>query len=68
MMNLVVVLSTWVDTLQMSMLATCNASLPVGRVDNLLAAKEHLRALSTRIQTVVTEAIRQGATTALADA
>ena len=45
MMNLVVVLSMRVDTLQMSMLATYNAAFPIGRVDNLLAAEEHLRAL-----------------------
>ena len=45
MMNLVVVLSTWVDTLQMSMLATCYVAFPIGRVDNMLAIEEHLRAL-----------------------
>ena len=41
-MNLVVVLSTWVDTLQMSMLATCNAAFPIGKVDNLFTIEEHL--------------------------
>jgi hypothetical protein len=58
MMNLVVVLSMWVGTLQMSMLASYNAAFPVGRVDNLLAIVEHLRALPARIQVVVTKAIR----------
>ena len=42
MMNLVVVLRTQVDTLQMSVLATYNMAFSVGRVDNLLAAEEHL--------------------------
>ena len=42
MMNLVVVLSMWVDTLQMSVLAACNAAFPVGKVDNLFAVEEHL--------------------------
>ena len=45
MMNLVMVLSMQVDTLQMSVLATYNAAFPIGRVDNLLAAEVHLRAL-----------------------
>jgi hypothetical protein len=60
MMNLVVVLSTWVDTVQMSVLAACNTAFPVGSVDNLLAAEEHLQALLARIRAVVTEAICQG--------
>ena len=66
MMNLVVVLSTWVDTLQMSMLAACNAAFPIGKVDNLLAAEEHLRTMPARIRVVVTKAIRLGAATTLA--
>ena len=49
MMNLVMVLSTWVDPLQMSMLAAYNVAFPVGRVDNLLAAEEHLQALPAQI-------------------
>ena len=67
-MNLVVVLSTWVDTLQMSVLAAYNVAFLVGRVDNLLAAEEHLRALSAWIRTMVIKAIRQGAAMALAAA
>ena len=66
MMNLVVVLSTWVDTLQMSVLAACNAAFPIGKVDNLFAAEEHLQALLARLRAVVTKAIHQGASTALA--
>ena len=66
MMNLVVVLSTRVDTLQISLLVTCNVAFPVGRVDNLFTAEEHLRALPAQIQAMVTEAICQGAATALA--
>ena len=58
MMNLVVVLSMRINTLQMSMLAACNAAFPNGRVDNLLAIEEHLRALPARIRAVVIEAIR----------
>jgi len=52
----------------MSVLAACNVAFPVGRVDNLLAAEEHLQALPARIRAVVTKAIHQGATTALATA
>ena len=68
MMNLVVVLSMWVDTLQMSVLAAYNAAFPVGKVDNLFIAEEHLRALLARLRAMVTEAICQGAATALATA
>ena len=57
MMNLVVVVSTQVDTLQMSMLAICNAAFPVGKVDNLFATEEHLRALPTQIRAVVTKIV-----------
>ena len=67
-MNLVVVLSTWVDTLQMSMLAVCNVAFPIGKVDNLFTTEEHLRALLAHIWAVVSEAICQGATTALVTA
>ena len=42
MMNLVVALRMWVDTLEMSVLATCNVTFPVRRVDNLLVVDEHL--------------------------
>ena len=48
------------------MLAAYNMAFPIGRVDNLLAAEEHLRALPAQIRAVVTEVVRQGATTALA--
>ena len=37
-------------------------------MDNLFAVEEHLGALSTQIQAMVTRAIRQGATTVLAAA
>ena len=47
------------------MLAACNAAFPVGNMDNLFAAEEHLRALLARIQVMVTKAVRQGAATAL---
>ena len=57
MMNLIVVLSTRIDTLQMFVLAAYNVAFPIGRVDNLLAAEEHLRALLARIQAMVIEAI-----------
>ena len=49
MMNLVVVLSMQDDTLQMSVLAAYNMAFLVGRVDNLLAIEEHLRALLAQI-------------------
>ena len=52
----------------MFVLAACNMAFPVGRVDNLLATEKHLQALSARIRAMGTEAIRQGATTALAAA
>ena len=68
MMILVVVLSMWVDTLQMSVLAACNAAFLVGRVDNLLAVEERLQALSAQIQAMVTKTVHQGATMALAAA
>ena len=58
MMNLIMVQSAWVDTLQQSMLATYNVAFLVGIVDNLFAAEEHLRALSAYLRAVVTEAIR----------
>ena len=47
MMSLVVVLIMRVDTLQMSVLAAYNAAFPVGNMDNLFTAEEHLRALPT---------------------
>ena len=50
----------------MSVLAACNAAFPIGKVDNLFAAKEHLRAVLARIQAMVTEAVHQVAATALA--
>ena len=50
----------------MSILAACNTAFPIGRVDNLLAAEEHLRALPAQIRAMVTKAVRQGAAMALA--
>ena len=47
MMNLVVVLSTWVNTLQMSLLASYNVAFPIGTMDNLFAVEQHLQALPT---------------------
>ena len=44
MMNLTVVLSAWLSTLQQSMLTAYNAAFPIGKVDNLFTAEEHLRA------------------------
>jgi hypothetical protein len=58
MMNLTMVLSTQVSTLQQSLLAACNVAFPVGKVDNLFVVEEHLRALSAYLRAVVTEAIR----------
>ena len=68
MMNLTVVLSAWVCTLQQFMLAACNAAFPVGKVDNLFTTEVHLRALPAQIRAMVTEAVRQGATMTLATA
>jgi hypothetical protein len=65
MAHLIVVQRTWVKTLQLSVLATCNEAFPVGTVDNLFAVKEHLQALPARLLAMVTKAIRQGAATAL---
>jgi hypothetical protein len=45
MKNVVVVLGTWVDTLQMFVLAAYIVAFPIGKVDNLFAIEEHLRAL-----------------------
>ena len=42
MMNLIVVPSAWVDTLQQSVLATCNMAFLIGKVDNLFNIEEHL--------------------------
>ena len=47
MMNLVVVLSMLVNTLQMTMLAACNVAFPIGNMDNLFNAEEHLQTLPT---------------------
>ena len=58
MMNLTVVLSAQVGTLQSSMLATCNVAFLIGKVDSLFTAEEHLRALSAYLRAMVTEAIR----------
>jgi hypothetical protein len=49
MMNLTVILSKRVDTLQLSVLAAYNAAFPVEEVDNLFTAEEHLRALPARL-------------------
>jgi hypothetical protein len=42
MMNLVVVLGTRVDTLQMSVLAAYIMAFPIGKLDTLFTAEEHL--------------------------
>ena len=68
MMNLTMVLSTWVDTRQMFVLAAYNAVFPIGKVDNLLAIEKHLLALLAHLQAMVTEVICQGTDTALAAA
>jgi hypothetical protein len=65
MMNLTMILSQWVDTLQLSVLVACNAAFPIEEVDNLFIVEEHLQALPARLRAMVTEAICQGATMAL---
>jgi hypothetical protein len=65
MMNLTMILSQWVDTLQLSVLVACNAAFPIEEVDNLFIVEEHLQALPARLRAMVTEAIFQGATMAL---
>jgi alpha-D-ribose 1-methylphosphonate 5-triphosphate synthase subunit PhnH len=40
------------------MLAAYNEAFPVGIVDNLFTAEEHLRALPAHLLAMVTEAIR----------
>ena len=48
------------------MLATCNTAFPVGKVDNLFTAEEHLQALSARLRAMVIKAISQGVAMVLA--
>jgi hypothetical protein len=57
MMNLTVVLSARGGTLQQSLLAAYNVAFPIGKVDNLFAIEEHLRALSACLRAMVTEAV-----------
>ena len=64
MMNLLVELRTWIETLQLCMQAAHNVGFPV---DNLFV-EEPFRALSACLRVVVTEVIRQGAAVVLATA
>ena len=68
MMNLTVVLSARISTLKQSVLDASNADFPIGNVDNLFIAEEHLQALSACHRAVVTKAVCQGAAMALATA
>ena len=58
MMIILVQLRTRVENLQLCAQDTCNATFPVGTVDNLFAIEEYLRALPACLQAMVTEAIR----------
>jgi hypothetical protein len=66
MMNLLMELRTWIQTMQLCAQATCDVAFPMEIADNLVAAEERLRALPICLRAVVTEAIHQGAATALA--
>ena len=68
MMNLLIDLRTWVDTLVMCLQAAINLGFLVRAVDNLFATKELFQALSAYLQAMVTKAIHQGTTTVLAAA
>ena len=68
MMNLLVDLRTWVDTLVLCAQATINSCFLVRAVDNLFVIEELFRALLARLQAMLTEAIHQGAAAALAAA
>ena len=66
MMNLLMELRTWVQTLQLCTQATSDVAFPVETADNPVAVEERLRALLVCLRVVVTETICQGAATALA--
>ena len=68
MMNLLMELRMWVQTLQLCAQAAYDAAFPVETADNPVAAEERLRALPVHLRATVTEAIHQGATIALATA
>ena len=68
MMNLLVELRMWAQTLQLCTQAACDAAFPLETVDNLVTVEERLRALPVRLRAMVTEGVCQGATTALAAA
>ena len=55
MANLIMVLRMWVETLQLSMLATYNAAFLIGIVDNLYATEEHLDTLPAHLRAMMTE-------------
>ena len=57
MMNLLIDLRTWVDTLILCVQATINLGFPMRAVDNLFIAEEPFRALSAPLRAMVTEAI-----------
>ena len=65
MMNLLVQQRTQVETLQLCEQIARNAGFPM---DNLFTVEESFRALSACLRAMVTEAINQGATVALAAA
>ena len=65
MMNLLVELRTWVQTLQLCVQAACDAAFPVEIADNPIAIEECLHALSAHLRAMVSEAIRQGTATVL---
>ena len=65
MMNLLVELRTQIETLQLCVQAARNTRFPM---DNLFTVEESFRALSACLRAMVTEAINQGATVALAAA
>ena len=66
MMNLLVDLRMWVETLVLCVQAAINSGFPVCAVDNLFTTEEPFRALSALLQAIETETIRQGAIAALA--
>ena len=66
MMNLLMELRTWVQTLQLCAQAACDATFPVETVDNPVTVEERLQALPNHLRTVVIEAVRQGVAMALA--
>jgi hypothetical protein len=66
MMNQLVELRTRVETLQLCVQAACNASFPMGTMDNLFTIEEPFRALPARLRAVVTDVVRQGPAMALA--